>query len=355
MEMTPTCMRNNWNNCKTGTEIGSVRGEGAMLSITEAKQIPREYLHVGSDVEVLSQDSGIRGCWFRASIIKKHKDKVKVRYQDIKDAADEANKLEVFSICLLMPFLYHSSSVGEMRLYLCIVEWILASKVAAPDQLGFRICGKGIIRPCPRDCVPLVADAGTAVDAWWQDTWCEGVIFQKESEDRIHVYFPGEKQESVFSYDQLRPSLEWLGNGWTQIKGRPDIVTSIPSCLEKKKGMVKSDGNKLDQGANYNFEKAAKSDAGCNESPQNSGVTYEGKQLGVVHDLSKDDLLSQLRWRTSKKRKRVSAGSGLKVPENRPSPCERFVIPTSLKADRENCKYMGDSLFASTVVQPLAS
>lgn len=86
---------NSGTDCKSGTEVCSLRGaSNATLPDKVAKETS-QYLAVGSQIEVLAQDSGIRGCWFRASIIKKHKDKVKVRYQDIQDAADEANKLEV--------------------------------------------------------------------------------------------------------------------------------------------------------------------------------------------------------------------------------------------------------------------
>jgi len=68
---------------------------------------PPHHLIVASEVQVLSQDSCLRGCWFRASIIKASKAKVKVRYQDILDADDETKKLEVhilFSIPLTVFF-----------------------------------------------------------------------------------------------------------------------------------------------------------------------------------------------------------------------------------------------------------
>ncbi|CAI9756085.1 unnamed protein product [Fraxinus pennsylvanica] len=63
-----------------------------------AKLMRTQYLTIGSQVEVLSQDSGIRGCWFRALIIRRHKDKVKVQYRDIKDATNDAKNLEEWTL-----------------------------------------------------------------------------------------------------------------------------------------------------------------------------------------------------------------------------------------------------------------
>ncbi|CAL1392770.1 unnamed protein product [Linum trigynum] len=125
----------------------------ALLSKTEVKANPHQHLKVGHEVEVLSQDSGIRGCWFRARIIKKHKDKVKVRYDDIQDASDEAKKLE---------------------------EWMLASRVANPDKLGIRISGRITVRPAPeldKDCL-IDVKPGAAVDVWCMMAGGKGLLLK---------------------------------------------------------------------------------------------------------------------------------------------------------------------------------
>lgn len=75
--------------------------DGSTASLRPGKEASKQklpkFLAIGSQVEVLSLDSGIRGCWLRALIIKKHRCKVKVQYLDIKDAADENSNLEVIA------------------------------------------------------------------------------------------------------------------------------------------------------------------------------------------------------------------------------------------------------------------
>lgn len=72
-------------------------------------------------------------------------------------------------------------------------EWLSASRVAASDQLGLRINGRLVIRPQPSkgSKAALVYNVGTIVDVWWHDGWWEGIIVQKESEDKLRVYLPG--------------------------------------------------------------------------------------------------------------------------------------------------------------------
>ncbi|XP_043716387.1 uncharacterized protein LOC122664576 isoform X2 [Telopea speciosissima] len=331
-------------------------GSDADLSIKEADQ-QRSHLHlaVGSRVEVFSQDSGIRGCWFRALVLKKRKEKLKVQYQDIRDAADEANYLE---------------------------EWVLASKVLVPDYLGLRLRGRTAVRPCPpsnKGQVSWSIDAGTVVDAWWCDGWWEGIVVQKESEDRIHVFFPGERQKKIFGHGDLRHSQDWVVNKWKYIKGSPDIASSVLSGLENSRN-VGNAGNKANvcnvlpkkgndvydlSGVTKDLDVLLNKEAPCFE-PRDDGK----KDADLLPNLVKDDLLAQLRWKSSRKRRRtresiprrgsldskhhIDGSSSSSSLENIESPpCERFLNPKSLKLDHENCKYVGDAILNASV--PFAS
>ncbi|XP_039069459.1 uncharacterized protein LOC120216002 isoform X2 [Hibiscus syriacus] len=310
--------------------------ESFSVQVDEAKQYSSLHLIVGSQVEVLSQDSGLRGCWFRAHIIKKHKNKVKVQYQDIQDAADEASKLQ---------------------------EWILASKVASPDEVGVRISGRTTIRPPSQYTKGSVSciGVGSVVDVWWHDGWWEGLVVHKDSEDKFCVHFPGEKRESVFDIGDIRRSQEWVGNRWISMKERCDLVGIV----------LRSGKHNASNSNDPNFDKNTircdggqiiKDSSDCNDSPGESG-NDGAKDECLVPDLSKDDWLSQLKWKSSGKRKRVSSTHVRKLncsrnlikSTARSVSSERFLIPASMKVDNDNCKYIGHPLFSSSVVPPLTN
>lgn len=274
--------------------------------------------------------------------------------------------------------------------------------------MDLRIFGRTVVRPSPQSNNKTRGSwavvVGTAVDVWRHDGWWEGIVVQKKSDDRIHVFFPGEqrflfkyiyrnvvkrypihfplleyyillpyvtlpfageKQDSVFCRGELRHSQEWVDHGWTQIKERLDLVPAVLSALETNEVSGKSCHGNSAEVTNCAGKPLRKDESGSKDSSENSDSDKDGK----VKDLSKDNLLSQLKWKSSKKRRRGSGGSVPKVhhidavmhggaPDGIVSasrPRERFVISTSLKVDCENCKYIGDALFSSSVVPPLTS
>ncbi|XP_058193052.1 uncharacterized protein LOC131310183 isoform X2 [Rhododendron vialii] len=307
-------------NTKNGQSATCMSGKQAIL------QNPPQHLARGSQVEVFSHDSGLRGCWFRALIIKQHKDKVKVQYQDIKDGDNETNYLE---------------------------EWVLASKVAVPDPLGLRMGGRTTVRPTllSNKCKTYV-NSGAVVDVWWHDGWWEGIVLRKETQDSVCVYFPGEKRDLICGISDLRISEEWLGNRWQNIKERPDLVTSILSGLDTKNIMV-----------DVEPEKATVSDEMGSSIPQKDSVVHKVKEFEVV-DLSKDAMLAQLRWKSLGKRRRGNSFQKLDNvgDKNKGSPeavatgtFDGFFIPKALKVDRDNCKYLREYPFRSSAVPPMTS
>ncbi|CDY38603.1 BnaC06g30260D [Brassica napus] len=283
------------------------------------------YIKKGSLVEVLSQDSGIRGCWLKALIVKKHKDKVKVQYQYIKDADDESKKLE---------------------------EWILASRVADSDQLGLRTAGRKIVRPVlkPSNEINVCAvGVGMPVDVWWCDGWWEGIVVDKVSEEKFEVYLPGEKKMSSFHRSDLRQSMEWSADEWVHMNSRSDIVNSVLSLMREKEVEVKHDEKLSEIGVGVMSPKGeAKPTIFLPVSTSSKPSTKK-----PVPDLLKDVLCSSMGdslFSSSvvgrRKRNRI-----VSCCPHKPSLTDGFSCEKPL--DCENGKFMGDSVFGSSVGQPL--
>ncbi|CAI9096232.1 OLC1v1032323C1 [Oldenlandia corymbosa var. corymbosa] len=317
------CSGNLSSNSKVLTGVNGLEKVPASLPVKISLEQKNGHLSIGSQVEVLSQDSGIRGCWFRALIMKRHKEKVKVKYQDILDATDEAKNLE---------------------------EWILASRLAALDVQGVRIYGRTVVRPAPSSNKRKVSwefNVGTAVDVWRHGGWWEGIVVKKEDEDKFCVYFPGECQESIFARNDMRHSQEWIENGWKQLKERSDLVsehTRKPEVVDCSEGKPEREAAVLYP------------DTFDNEVDQGDKLD----EMSRVRDLSKDDALSQLKWKSLGRRRRssrspvhkshFSADDENRVEDSRKQTYQRFFkIASSMKVDPDKCKYMGDSPFGSVV------
>lgn len=202
------------NICRQMEEVGADRdlnncgSERRQILLDSNKSSKKSCAHeqeavpfdIGDNIEVLCQDSGIRGCWFRCKITRKLPHQLKVWYRDILN--DDGN--------------------GNLE------EWIPSSRIATPDKLGVRIIGRPIIRPCPPESTPYSFEVGTVVDAWWNDGWWEGVVVMiKEPSDEVQIFFPGESVYSTFQKCDLRLSREWVHNRWVDMEKNVDLAATL--------------------------------------------------------------------------------------------------------------------------------
>ncbi|OIW04257.1 hypothetical protein TanjilG_00817 [Lupinus angustifolius] len=157
---------------------------------------------IDDKIEFLCHDSGIRGCWFRCTVLQISRKLLKVQYDDLQDEDGNGN----------------------------LEEWIPTYKLAMPDKLEMRHSGRPTIRPAPAYVEQeLAIEVGTAVDAWWSDGWWEGVICGVDNcgDDSVQVYFPGEGLLMKVCKKDLRISRDWLGDEWVDIKAKPDITSTM--------------------------------------------------------------------------------------------------------------------------------
>ncbi|XP_050369650.1 uncharacterized protein LOC126787793 [Argentina anserina] len=184
------------------------------IGVEVVQSVPRcpVSFKVDEKIELLCQDSGIRGCWFRCKVLQTSRKLLKVQYDDVQDV-DESGNLE---------------------------EWVPAFRVAAPDKLGMRCSGRLTIRPCyPNDSALFSIAVGLPVDAWWSDGWWEGVVAGVDvSGTAVQVYFPGEDKLLSFQRQNIRASRDWVDDRWVDVKGKPDILLHISEDVRCSKKIM---------------------------------------------------------------------------------------------------------------------
>ncbi|KAG5252426.1 Agenet domain-containing protein / bromo-adjacent domain-containing [Salix suchowensis] len=159
---------------------------------------------VNEKIELLCQDSGVRGCWFRCKVLQASQKHLKVQYEDIHDVEGSGN----------------------------LEEWVPSSRVAAPDKLGMRCFGRQTIRPQPQNhSTENVFEVGTPVDAWWSDGWWEGIAAGVDisGSDCLRVYLPGEGKFLAVPRKNTRSSRDWVDNKWVDVMAKPNILQYLSS------------------------------------------------------------------------------------------------------------------------------
>ncbi|KAL7142870.1 hypothetical protein ABFS83_08G153700 [Erythranthe nasuta] len=163
-----------------------------------------------TNIELLSQDKGMQGCWFRCKILRSSQTRLMVQYTDVSKVG-EPGKLE---------------------------EWVPAYRVANPDKLGVRCGTRLTVRPRPRkeSCEETRFVVGDAVDAWWCNGWWEGVVIGYDSlaKRNLQVYFPGENRFLTVERKNTRVSKDWIDSHWVNIKAKPNILSFLSSIFSTK-------------------------------------------------------------------------------------------------------------------------
>ncbi|XP_020186339.1 uncharacterized protein [Aegilops tauschii subsp. strangulata] len=225
---------------------------------------PEKMFQPGCRLEALSQDSSVRGCWFKCVVLnRREKDnKVMVRYQD----------------------LLNSEGKGQLR------EWLNVARIAEPDHLGIRLTKRHMLRPhLPRHNRKIESPVavGVIVDARLNGGWWEGIVLQQETAGHVQVYLQGEGRLVELRVECLRKSFEWHEEQWMPLDARKDVAAKITLDLKKQQGVQQSAMNK--GGESSSKQKAQKMGEQSSQTAAVAAAELAAPTAGLVQPLEEGD------------------------------------------------------------------
>ncbi|KAH7298471.1 hypothetical protein KP509_25G045100 [Ceratopteris richardii] len=225
---------------------------------------------VGNKIEILSADSGLRGCWFRCTVVAKKGDRVKVRYDDVEDV-DSGKQLE---------------------------EWMSLYMSAPVDECQVRFPGRPMMRPSPTENEMLSAAhrVGCAVDAFHIEGWWEGILVDRDASGQVQVIFPDEGILVWMDESKVRVSKEWMDGQWSTVQLHENIVRKVIGLhsdrfgAEIRQALPKNNQSLPDDFPSDTEAVRLQHIKNKEANRQNEGLTYSvnkqaGKEGLIVHDV----------------------------------------------------------------------
>ncbi|KAF5198248.1 hypothetical protein FRX31_012162 [Thalictrum thalictroides] len=141
----------------------------------------------GMEVEICSDDIGLRGAWFTATVLRSNpKRKLPLRRRGYQ--SNEREKIYVEYHTLLA----NEKGTKRLREYVDVIN----------------------LRPIPPREVDRSFESSDEVDAYYNDGWWEGVVIRVLENCRYLVYFRSGKEEIEFGQSELRIHREWVKGSW---------------------------------------------------------------------------------------------------------------------------------------------
>ncbi|KAG0583904.1 hypothetical protein KC19_3G170300 [Ceratodon purpureus] len=150
----------------------------------------------GVVVEVMTEETGLRGGWFYGTVLKVAKGRAFVVYHEILN--DDGSKLEEW-----FPFKASGDPAGPRR-------------QVRPVHPSSSMRGAGSKKRQRVSMGSQTWTTGDHVDAFIEDAWWEGILVELNDvdESKATVYFPGENDIQTVKLGNLRSSLQWEDGQW---------------------------------------------------------------------------------------------------------------------------------------------
>lgn len=140
----------------------------------------QQFLSIGSEVEVSSDEDGFKGAWFRATIVE-------------------------------IPI----SSSASKKKKKALVEYKNFVTEDGSKQLREYV-DSSYVRPLPPDVNDRDFEEGDVVDADYRDGWWTGIIRKVLGKSKYRVFFENPPDVIEFELSHLRLHQDWVGGKWVR-------------------------------------------------------------------------------------------------------------------------------------------